>query len=106
MQVIKWFDESYWEQNIVLDKNSYSLISNWNIRDNSWDMSVYTITGTPLVVGKKLNINTDIFSDIHVEIKPQGRLIIVPVAKDVEFITRDNMGSEVELIFIGYDEVL
>jgi hypothetical protein len=106
MQVIKWFDESYWEQSVVLGKIPYSLISNWNIRDNSWDIGIYTNTGAPLVVGKKLNLNTDVLSDVHIETRPQGYLVVTPVAKDVEFITRDNMGSEVELIFIGYDEIL
>ena len=39
------------------------------------------------------------------ESKPNGVLVVVPVAKDVEVITRDNMGSEVDLVFVGADEV-
>lgn len=106
MQVIKWFEEAYFEQSVVLGNIPYTLIHNWNIRDETWDLSVYTNDNIPLVVGKKLNVNTDVLSSVFTQNRPNGVLVVVPVAKDIEVITRDNMGSEVDLVFVGIDEVL
>ncbi len=106
MQVIKWFDESYFEQSVVLGNTPFTLIHNWNIRDETWNISIYTNDNIPIVVGKKLNVNTDILSSVNKELRPNGLLVVVPVAKNVEVITRDNMGSEIDLIYVGYDEVL
>ena len=106
MQSIKWFPESYFEQNVLLGNIPFNLVFNWNTRGEAWSMSISTNDNETLLFGKKLNINTDLLSDIHSESKPQGYLIVVPIAKDVQIITRDNMGSELLLIFIGFDEVL
>lgn len=106
MEVINWFDESYFEQSVVLGNVPFTLIHNWNVRDETWDMSVYTNDNVPLVVGKRLNVNTDVLSSVFTDDRPKGVLIVVPVAKNVEVLTRDNMGTEIDLIFVGEDELL
>jgi hypothetical protein len=106
MQVIKWFDSPYFEQHLLLGDSVYILECNWNIRDETWNVSLYTNDNVPLVVGKRLNINTDILSTVYSDDSPKGYLIVLPIAKDVTYITRYNMGSEVNLVFVGYDEVL
>jgi hypothetical protein len=37
---------------------------------------------------------------------PQGQLFVVPIADNVFEITRDNMGIEVQVIFVGNDETI
>lgn len=106
MQVIKWFEESYFEQTVVLGNVPFKLVHNWNIRDETWGLSILTNDNVPLVVGKKLNINTDILSAVFSENRPQGVLVVVSVAKNVDTITRDNMNTEVDLVFVSYDELL
>jgi hypothetical protein len=106
MQVIKWFEEPYFEQSVVLGNVPFTLIHNWNIRDETWSLSIITNDNIPLVVGKKLNINTDMLSSVFNELKPKGALVVVSVAKNIDIITRDNMGTEIDLVFVGDDELL
>ena len=108
MQVIKWFQDASWEQKILLDNSLYILQATWNTRDESWNVSLYTNENVPLFEGKRLNINVDLLAQVTDINKPNGYLMVVPIAKEkgVEIITRDNMGIEVELIFIGKNEIL
>lgn len=108
MQVINWFQDASWEQRLLLGSSLYVLQAAWNIRDESWNVSLYTNEDVPLFEGKRVNINIDLLAQVSNINKPDGYLMVVPVAKEkgVEVITRDNMGVEVELIFIGNNEIL
>ena len=107
MQIIKWFQEASWEQKILLDSSLYIMQASWNIRDESWNVSLYTNENIPLFEGKKVNINVDLLAQVTSTNKPTGLLLVVPIAKEkgVEVITRDNMGSEVELVYISRNEI-
>lgn len=106
MQVIKWFDEPFWTQNVVLGDAPFVMSVNYNTRNDSWFMDLTTNDDVPLIYGKRITLDTDMFNNIHSELRPKGVLLVVPVAANVLEITRDNMGIEIELIFIGDDEVL
>lgn len=106
MQIINWFQDASWEQKIVLGGTAFFISAAWNIRDESWNISIYDSSENPIIVGRKLTLNVDILRLVHAENKPQGRLFAIAIANDVDEITRDNMGSEIELVFVGYDEVL
>lgn len=108
MQVIKWFQDASWEQKVLLGSSLYILQAAWNIRDESWNVSLYTNENLPLFEGKRVNISIDLLAQVTDINKPAGYLMVVPIAKEkgVEVITRDNMGTEVELIYIGNDEIL
>jgi hypothetical protein len=105
MQILKWFKESSWEQNVTLGSIPFILNGNYNVRDSSWVLNVFTNDKIPLVLGRKLVLNTNILANAHGESKPKGILLVVPITRDVENVTRDNIGIEVEIIFIGDDEV-
>ena len=108
MQVINWFQDASWEQQVLLGTSLYILQASWNTRGECWNVSLYTNENLPLFEGKRVNINIDLLAQVTDINKPAGYLMVVPIAKEkgVEVITRDNMGTEVELIFIGNDEVL
>lgn len=108
MQVIKWFQTADWQQTILLDNATYILDAYWNIRSNAWVVSLYTNENVPLFEGKQLNIGVDLLAQVSNVDKPDGFLMVTSIAKEkgVETITRDNMGTDIELIFIGRDEVL
>ena len=108
MQVINWFQDASWEQRLLLGSSLYVLQASWNTRDESWNVSLYTNENVPLLEGKRVNINIDLLAQVSNINKPDGLLMVVPIAKEkgVEVITRDNMGTEVEVIFIGNDEIL
>lgn len=106
MQVIRWFDLPKWEQNVVLDGNVYYISVNYNTRDNAWYISIRTNEDIPLITGKKVTLNTDILENVYSILKPNGILYVSPIGNDVKEITRDNMGVEVEMVFISNDELL
>lgn len=103
---IKWYLDSYWEQRVILGKEPFTLISNWNVRDETWDVSLFTSEGDPLIVGRKLVLNTNILEQVQLETAPKGLLLVVPVSSKTTSITRDNMGIDVELVFIGEEDVI
>lgn len=103
---IKWYSDSYWQQRVLLDGEAFSLISNWNIRDETWDVSLFTSEGDPLIVGRKLVLNTNVLAQVQVESAPKGELLVVPISDKTTNITRDNMGIEVELVFVGADDAI
>jgi hypothetical protein len=106
MQVIKWFNNTYFEQNVVLGDATFMIAGSWNTRDEAWNISVYKSDETPLIEGKRLVLNEDVLKDVYDEDKPKGRLLVVPIANNLERIERDALGVDVDLIFVGDDEVL
>jgi hypothetical protein len=106
MQVIKWFNTPYWEQNIILDNTPYILSANFNIRDNNWYINLLTNDNIALITGKKLILGIDILNNVYNESRPEGYLLVVPINDVVEEVTRDNMGIEIELIYINRNEIL
>jgi hypothetical protein len=103
---VKWYSDSYWEQRLILGGEPFILIANWNIRDETWDVSLFTSDESPLIVGRKLVLNTNVLQQIQAESAPKGTLLVVPVSDRTTFITRDNMGIDVELVFIGDDDAI
>jgi hypothetical protein len=107
MQVINWVDnEAFWEQKVILGGVQVILEAEWNVRDEAWYLSIYKSDETPLIVGRKLTLNVDLLKLVHDEGKPQGVLAAVAITTGVSNITRDNVGTDVELVFVGNDEVL
>ena len=106
MRIIKWFDDPYFEQTVTLGLASFMITCCWNVRDEAWYVSVYKSDETPLVIGKKLTIDVNVLSDVYDDGKPDGGLYAIVMGNNIDVITRNNMGSEVELVYIGDDEVL
>ena len=103
---VKWYLDSYWEQRLILAGEPFSLIANWNIRDETWDVSLFTSEGDPLIVGRKLVLNTNVLQQVQAEEAPKGVLLVVPVSDKTTAITRDNMGIDVELVFIEEEDAI
>ncbi len=107
MEVINWpTEESFFSQNILLGNRPYIMEANWNDRDKSWTVSIMTNEKEVLVTGRRLIVNNDVLDGVHSNNKPQGYLLVTPVTPVVVPITRSNMGVDVLLIFVGFDEIL
>lgn len=106
MQKIKWSNESSWQQVVVLGDIPFILSGYWNTRDEAWYIDITTNDFELLVIGKKLILNTDLLNNINNEAKPKGTLLVVPINDTIMNITRDNMGIDIDLIFIGDNELL
>lgn len=105
MEIIEWDQGASWEQQVTLDKKIFTIACSYNSRVGAWFISVYDVDKNPLVLGKQLTLNTNVFNYVTKEKAPNGALVMLAVAEGKE-ITRDNVGSEVVLAFLGYDEVL
>ncbi len=107
MQVINWApEESFFTQNVLMGDRPFVMSASWNTRDETWAISISTNEGEPLVTNRRLIINTDVLDGVHSENKPQGYLMVTPVTPIVVPITQSNMGIDILLIFVGFDEVL
>jgi hypothetical protein len=107
MQVINWPTEnSFFSQIILLGDKPYTMEGSWNVRDQTWVVSIITNENEPLITNKRVIINTDILDGIHTDDKPQGYLVVTPITPIVVPITQSNMGIDILLIFVGFDEVL
>ena len=107
MQVINWpLEESFFTQNILLGDRPFIISASWNDRDETWAISLSTTNNESLVTNRRVIVNTDILEGIHSENKPQGYLVVTPVTPIVIPITQSNMGIDILLMFVGFDEVL
>ena len=107
MQVINWpLEESFFTQDILLGDRPFIMSATWNERDETWVISLSTTNNEILVTNRRIIINTDILDGVHSENKPQGYLMVVPMTPIVIPITQSNMGIDILLIFVGFDEVL
>ncbi len=106
MQIVQWFQDPYWTQNVVLGDRSYVISSKFNTRDLSWYVTIATSNGVNIISNKRVTLNNDIIEGSKSELKPDGILLVVPMTENIEVITRDNMGTDVQLVFIGNDEIL
>ncbi len=106
MELIKWHQAAAFGQNIILGNNLFYLDAFWNVRDEAWYLSIKTANGLQIITNIKVTIGIDLLSFCKNEEKPDGELLVVPTNPKVSFITRDNMGVDVNLIFVGANEVL
>ena len=66
MQVINWFQDASWEQQVLLGTSLYILQASWNTRGECWNVSLYTNENLPLFEGKRVNINIDLPGQVQI----------------------------------------
>ena len=107
MQQIPWSTETNFEQNIVLDGKAYTMGACWNVRNETWSFSLSTIDGIELVADKQINLGIDLLYNVHTDTNPNGILLVLPTNGELnQVITRDNFDVEVEMLYVGDNEVL
>lgn len=107
METIPWFNSPSFQQTVVLERTVYNFAINYNVRDESWYLSIYDKGQNPLLLGRRLVVDayTNILDSIYGDDKPSGRLLVNAIDDNTE-ITRQNMGTEVQLIYVSEDELL
>jgi len=107
VQVLHWNSElPYWQETITLANKLYILTALWNGRSDSWAVSLSTLEGEEIVSGRRLDIGVNVLNNVYNKNKPDGYMVVTPNDSDITIVTRDNMGSEVNLIFVSSDEIL
>lgn len=107
MQQIPWpAGEVNFEQIISLDGYDYIMQGLWNVRSSSWLVSLYTkIDLQEIVSGKRLDIGVNILNNAINPNRPEGYIVVTPNDSDISIVTKDNMGDEVNLVYVKYNEV-
>lgn len=104
MQIINFDSAASWEQKVTLDNNIYTIACVYNTRDDAWYINVYDVNDVAVVLGKKFTLNMNVFNNVHTENRPLGALVMIATTAD-KTITRDTVGSEVQLFYITKQEL-
>jgi hypothetical protein len=97
---------SAYKQRLTLDNEAYEFKFEWNIRDESWTMSIFTDDGTQLAAGIKLTVNFALSNRYkYIENFLQGEIIAVDMSNTGTRIGRDDLGSRVLLMYFTPDEL-
>lgn len=92
-------------QQITLDNQLFRFNFLWNGRAKQWDMTILDVNLTPLVEGIKLVLGYPLFDQWVDRGLPPGELYAVDTTGEEKRITRTNLGTVVELIYVPEDEL-
>jgi hypothetical protein len=107
MEVLHWNSElPHWQEIVTLDNKLYILTALWNGRSDSWVVSLSTFEGEEIISGRRLDVGVNILNNVYNTNKPNGYIVVTPNDSDITTVTRDNMGRDVNLVFIKSDEIL
>ena len=91
---------------VSLDRTSYLLTFSWNWRGQFWTMRVARRDGTVIAGGIKLVLNYELISTYPALDLPPGFMFpIDPGEPNVVSIGRDDMGVNVDLVYMSEAEV-
>lgn len=104
MQKIQWQKDTRWQEFSTLDGREYLFEAFWNTRDEAWYLSVTAENGASLILDKKLVLGINMLAHCYKPEKPNGVLFAWTQKQGVTTITRDNIGTDVELYYLSNDE--
>lgn len=90
---------------IALEGATYRLAFIWNSRHDFWTMDIKDRQGTILIGGMKLVLNYEILFRYRRGNVPPGAIIPVDVTGRLQTIGRNDLGTNVKLIYLTADEV-
>lgn len=93
------------EEDVVLDGSSYKLLFEYNIRSDTWTLSVKNLEGTVLIAGIRVVLNFELLRSHPDRNLPPGALIPVDTTEDEERVNRDNLGVITQVVYLTEDEV-
>lgn len=106
-QIIPFFTEfPNFSEQITLDNEVFRFDFTFNERAEQWNMSIFTVDGTPLIYGIKLVLGYPLLDQWVGRGLPPGELVILDTTGNEVGVTRDNLGTILQLGYIPEDEVL
>jgi len=107
MPVVIPFDNTFsnFSEEVTLEDVSYIFNFTYNGRSEQWSMSIHDIDDNHIVDGIALIMNFNLFDQYRTADLPPGEMYIVDTTGLEEKVTRENMGSILELVYIPEDEV-
>jgi hypothetical protein len=95
-------DFPWWDQEVVIDNNTYTLEFKYNERNDYWSMSIYDRLQTLIIAGIRLTVGINLIARYALPEAPQGELLLVNI--DKSYIRADSQAiGKQSLLF--YNEV-
>lgn len=90
-----------WSESISLDQVVYRLTFRWNLRSQSWSMTISEDDGTPIVTGIKILPQISLLQRHKDERLPPGVLYAFDVIEgdEAERPTKSQLGNKLKLIY-------
>lgn len=110
VRILTWRDLADFKQTVRLSGVSFILRARWNTSREFWTLDIFAADATPLILGQKLVLNTDILARYSDDRLPPGRIYAIDTTNIAEVsdggeviarIKRDDIG---ESVFIVYEE--
>lgn len=96
-------DIANYDQSIELDGTVFILKFRYNSRDEAWYLSVHDVDNVPIRSGLKLIPNLALLRQLVTEGRPIGELIVVDSRAIPLPPSLAELGSKVQLAYIGID---
>lgn len=90
---------------ISLDNNSYKFFFTWNSSYEFYTMDITTITDVTLIRGVKLVLGVELIRRYAIEALPAGALLTIDTTGKHDRITRDSLGTSVQLVYVAKEEL-
>lgn len=96
---------SNFSQQMDLDGVSYNLTFLYNSSSSQWTLSISDIDEIHIIDGLKLVLNSNLFSQYPSIGLPPGELYCIDTTGKEKEVTRENLGSIIELIYVPEAEI-
>lgn len=97
------------QYDITLDGVDFTLLYNWNVREESWNLTITDLPGNAIINGVKIVPLLGLFTNHPQTNLPLGNIVAVPVNPEGELrdakITRDNLGTVFMLVYYTKEEI-
>jgi hypothetical protein len=100
IEYITWLNSPNWQSNIILgdQRRRYDFLANWNIRDNSWYISI-KLGDEELITNIAMRLNVNLLDFVYSANKPNCALYPRSDNANIDRITFDNMISGVVKLY-------
>jgi len=99
------FDASSFKELITLEDTVYQITLTWNGRDEAWALSIAEQDGTPILTSIKVIPGYELIKRFKDTRLPQGALFAADMTDTGNYPTRDNLGTDVKLIYMTEAEL-
>lgn len=100
---VAWVNLFHFKMKVILGSSGvyYSFHADWNIRNNSWNISIYDYQDNAIIQGKSMILGSDLLADTYSLLKPNCALVPLSDNASITRITDGNMISgEVKLYHV------
>ena len=104
MEVIPVAEYPTYSEEITLENGLYRFLFTYNPRGLHWTMTIKDTNDVVLVAGIKIVLQFELIRRYPDRGLPPGAIVAIPMDDSVTRITRDNLGTDVKLIYITESE--